>query len=156
MKKAKLFMFTSPTCHNCPPAKREVQLLTQERDDFEFIELATDTVEGAEEARNASSRSATWKCNLWEQPTGRISVAAVNEADDVELRLILLREPWGFNSLSVSNYSVKPCFVISGRFALSLCESRVEANSTTECPRAARDQRKRGLYDADEKCWFPN
>jgi predicted DsbA family dithiol-disulfide isomerase len=51
MEKAKVYLFTSPTCPNCPPAKKFIQEFKQQRDDFEFVEFSTMTRDGQKTAQ---------------------------------------------------------------------------------------------------------
>ncbi|MBN1386583.1 hypothetical protein JW968_06460 [Candidatus Woesearchaeota archaeon] len=55
--KSKMMIFTSPTCPNCPPAKKVAQELRKERDDFDLIELSTMSPEGIAEAGRLGIRS---------------------------------------------------------------------------------------------------
>jgi glutaredoxin len=50
MEKAKVYLFTSPTCPHCPPAKKFMQSFKSIRDDFDFIELSTASDEGHRKA----------------------------------------------------------------------------------------------------------
>ena len=52
MEKAKVYLFTSPTCPHCPPAKRFMQNFKSTRDDCDFIELSTITEEGQKKAEH--------------------------------------------------------------------------------------------------------
>jgi len=51
MEKAKVYLFTSPTCSYCPSAKRFLGEFKRERDDFDAIELSTATPEGQKKAQ---------------------------------------------------------------------------------------------------------
>ncbi len=51
MEKAKVYLFTSPTCRFCPEAKKLMQEFSRERDDFDYYELSTATQEGVSKAR---------------------------------------------------------------------------------------------------------
>lgn len=37
--KSKVYLFTSPTCPNCPPAKKFIEALSKKRKDFDYEEL---------------------------------------------------------------------------------------------------------------------
>lgn len=50
-KKAKIYLFTSPTCPSCPPAKKFMQEFQKERDDFVFQELSVASNEGRSKAQ---------------------------------------------------------------------------------------------------------
>jgi predicted DsbA family dithiol-disulfide isomerase len=50
MKKAKIYLFTSPTCPHCPPAKKFMQNFKSSRDDMDFQEFSTITAEGQKKA----------------------------------------------------------------------------------------------------------
>ncbi len=50
MEKAKVYLFTSPTCPHCPPAKKFMQNFKSTRDDCDFIELSTMDHEGQRKA----------------------------------------------------------------------------------------------------------
>jgi predicted DsbA family dithiol-disulfide isomerase len=50
MEKAKVYLFTSPMCPHCPPAKKFIQNFKSTRDDFDLIELSTITHEGQKKA----------------------------------------------------------------------------------------------------------
>ncbi len=39
--KSKVLLFTSPTCPNCPPAKKFIKELSEERKDFSYEEIST-------------------------------------------------------------------------------------------------------------------
>ena len=41
MQKAKIYLFTSPTCPHCPAAKQFMDKFKKERDDFVYHELST-------------------------------------------------------------------------------------------------------------------
>lgn len=51
MEKAKVYLFTSPTCPHCPSAKRFIHSFKSVRDDFDLIEYSTITKEGQKKAR---------------------------------------------------------------------------------------------------------
>ena len=51
MEKAIVYLFTSPTCPNCPAAKRFIRDFRKERSDFVLKELSTATHEGSKKAR---------------------------------------------------------------------------------------------------------
>jgi predicted DsbA family dithiol-disulfide isomerase len=51
MEKAIVYLFTSPTCPGCPPAKRFIHEFKKTRDDFILKELSTATHEGSKKAR---------------------------------------------------------------------------------------------------------
>ena len=57
MEKAKVYLFTSPTCPNCPPAKAFINRFKQTRDDFVLWELSTATSQGQTKARKYGVRS---------------------------------------------------------------------------------------------------
>jgi len=46
MEKAKVYLFTSPTCPHCPPAKKFINNFKATREDFDFIDMSTMTSEG--------------------------------------------------------------------------------------------------------------
>lgn len=50
MEKAKVMLFTSPTCPHCPHAKKFIHNFRNERNDFELIEYSTATHEGQKKA----------------------------------------------------------------------------------------------------------
>jgi len=52
MDKAKVYLFTSPTCPSCPPAKQFMQRFRQQRDDFDYAEFSTSTHEGSKKAEH--------------------------------------------------------------------------------------------------------
>jgi len=51
MEKSKVYLFTSPTCPNCPPAKEFIRKFMKERDDFIFEEISTASRDGERKAR---------------------------------------------------------------------------------------------------------
>ncbi len=51
MEKAIIYLFSSPTCPNCPNAKRFIQEFKKERDDFILKEMSTATKEGSKKAK---------------------------------------------------------------------------------------------------------
>jgi predicted DsbA family dithiol-disulfide isomerase len=51
MEKAKVYLFTSPTCPHCPSAKRFIHDFKKVRDDFYLIELSTATNVGQRKAK---------------------------------------------------------------------------------------------------------
>ncbi len=51
MEKAKVYLFTSPTCPHCPPAKKFIHEFKKKRKDFILIELSTMTGEGRRMAK---------------------------------------------------------------------------------------------------------
>ncbi len=51
MTRAKIYLFTSPTCPSCPPAKNFMSEFKKERDDAVFSEYSTITSEGRKLAR---------------------------------------------------------------------------------------------------------
>lgn len=51
MEKAKVYLFTSPTCPHCPHAKRFIDKFKHQRSDFELIEYSTLTSEGQSKAQ---------------------------------------------------------------------------------------------------------
>ena len=50
-QKSKVYLFTSPTCPNCPPAKEFIKKFMKERDDFIFEEISTMSRDGEKMAR---------------------------------------------------------------------------------------------------------
>lgn len=50
-KKTKIYLFTSPTCPNCPPAKKFMQEFKKERNDFIYQELSVAKHEGRNKAK---------------------------------------------------------------------------------------------------------
>ncbi len=50
MEKAKVYLFTSPTCPHCPSAKKFIHEFRTTRDDFELTEFSTATPEGQRKA----------------------------------------------------------------------------------------------------------
>lgn len=50
MEKAKVMLFTSPTCPHCPSAKKFIYSFKNQRNDFELIEYSTITHEGQKKA----------------------------------------------------------------------------------------------------------
>ncbi|NOZ80503.1 MAG: hypothetical protein GXP63_02425 [DPANN group archaeon] len=52
MALTKVYLFTSPTCPNCPAAKTFIREFRQERDDFQLIELSTMSHEGQRKAKS--------------------------------------------------------------------------------------------------------
>lgn len=51
MEKAKVLLFTSPTCPHCPNAKKFIYNFKNERKDFELIEYSTLSHEGQKQAK---------------------------------------------------------------------------------------------------------
>ena len=51
MEKTIIYLFTSPTCPNCPPAKIFIHNFKKERNDFILKELSTATTEGSRKAK---------------------------------------------------------------------------------------------------------
>ena len=51
MEKAKVMLFTSPTCPHCPSAKKFINNFKNERSDFELIEYSTLTNDGQKTAQ---------------------------------------------------------------------------------------------------------
>lgn len=51
MEKAKVYLFTSPTCPHCPTAKRFIAEFKKERQDFDVLDLSTMTPQGQKYAR---------------------------------------------------------------------------------------------------------
>jgi len=51
MEKTIVYLFTSPTCPHCPPAKKFIHEFKKERDDFVLREMSTATKEGNKKAR---------------------------------------------------------------------------------------------------------
>lgn len=51
MEKAKVMLFTSPTCPHCPIAKKFINNFKNERSDFELIEYSTLSHDGEKAAR---------------------------------------------------------------------------------------------------------
>jgi len=56
-EKAKIEVFTSPTCPHCPHAKKVVQELSKEREDIKFIETSTATHKGQKRSESLGVRS---------------------------------------------------------------------------------------------------
>ena len=52
MEKAKVYLFTSPTCPHCPSAKKFINNFKATREDFDLIELSTITPEGQKKAEH--------------------------------------------------------------------------------------------------------
>lgn len=50
MEKAKVMLFTSPTCPHCPSAKKFIYSFKNERSDFELIEYSTLSRDGQKKA----------------------------------------------------------------------------------------------------------
>jgi len=57
MEKSIVYLFTSPTCPNCPPAKRFIEGFSKERDDFILKEMSTATHEGSKKSKKFGIRS---------------------------------------------------------------------------------------------------
>lgn len=55
--KAKIYMFTSPTCPHCPPARKFMKDFKKERDDFELFDIVAGTEEAAEKAKEFNVNS---------------------------------------------------------------------------------------------------
>ena len=51
MTRAKVYLFYSPMCPHCPPARQFMREFINERNDFDFIELRAGTQEAAEKAK---------------------------------------------------------------------------------------------------------
>ena len=51
MEKAKVFLFTSPGCPHCPPAKIFIEKFKNTRDDFEYMELSLGSPNGVAQAQ---------------------------------------------------------------------------------------------------------
>jgi protein-disulfide isomerase len=51
MEKSTVYLFTSPTCPHCPPAKKFIHEFKKTRDDFVLKDLSTMTSEGARLAK---------------------------------------------------------------------------------------------------------
>jgi predicted DsbA family dithiol-disulfide isomerase len=51
MEKAKVMLFTSPTCPHCPSAKKFIYSFKNERSDFELIEYSTLSHDGQKKAK---------------------------------------------------------------------------------------------------------
>jgi len=49
--KSKVYLFTSPTCPNCPPAKEFIRKFMKERNDFTLEEISTISPDGERKAR---------------------------------------------------------------------------------------------------------
>lgn len=57
MEKAKVYLFTSPTCPHCPSAKSFIQKFKSTRDDFDLVEYSTMSAEGQKKAERFDVRS---------------------------------------------------------------------------------------------------
>jgi len=57
MSKAKIEVFTSPTCPHCPSAKKVAEDLAAERDDVKVIETSTYSKKGQKRAESMQIRS---------------------------------------------------------------------------------------------------
>lgn len=57
MEKAKVYLFTSPTCPNCPPAKKFMENFKGQRDDFVYHDISTASPKGQRQAQNFGIRS---------------------------------------------------------------------------------------------------
>lgn len=55
--KAKVKLFTSITCPNCPSAKNEISELKKQRDDFDLNIIEVTTIEGSNEAKKENIMS---------------------------------------------------------------------------------------------------
>lgn len=51
MTQAKVMLFTSPTCPQCPAAKDFIHEFRKERDDFQLVEYSTHSHDGQKRAR---------------------------------------------------------------------------------------------------------
>jgi predicted DsbA family dithiol-disulfide isomerase len=51
MEKAKVYLFTSPTCPHCPSAKKFADEFKKTRDDFQLIDMSMATREGEKAAK---------------------------------------------------------------------------------------------------------
>jgi len=51
MEKAKVYLFTSPTCPHCPSAKKFAEEFKKTRDDFQLIDMSMATREGEKAAK---------------------------------------------------------------------------------------------------------
>lgn len=96
MAKAKVFLFTSPTCPNCPPAKRFINEFKTQRDDFILNDFSTITPKGQKQAQKFGIRSVpTFVIQGPGYPTpiglvGTQSAESMNKYLDISLGL---REP---------------------------------------------------------------
>ncbi len=57
MIRAKIEVYTSPTCPHCPHAKKVADEVAKNRDDVKVIEISTGTKNGQKKARNNNVRS---------------------------------------------------------------------------------------------------
>ena len=57
MEKAKLYVFTSPTCPHCPAAKEIARKVKSGRDDFDLLEMSTASHEGQKKAKKFGIQS---------------------------------------------------------------------------------------------------
>ena len=51
MNKPKVYLFTSPTCPSCHPAKKFIHEFKKKRDDFVLYEMMTNTSQGQKKAQ---------------------------------------------------------------------------------------------------------
>ena len=57
MSRAKIEIFTSPTCPHCPSAKRIAEEITNDRNDVKVVETSTHSKKGQKRAKSLQVRS---------------------------------------------------------------------------------------------------
>ena len=94
--KAKIEIFTSPTCPHCPKAVKKAEELAKERDDIKILEISTATKNGQKKARELNVRSVPTLFITgpgYEDRIGHVGVPSRNALEKM-IAIALGKEQW--------------------------------------------------------------
>ncbi len=96
MSRAKIEVFTSPTCPHCPAAKRVAEELSAERNDVKVVETSTYSSKGQKRAKSLEVRSVPTIFVTSNEYNGRIGHVGIPSKDSLNkmINIALSYEDW--------------------------------------------------------------
>ncbi len=115
MEKAKVYLFTSPTCSHCPSAKKFIHNFKFTRDDFDLIEYSTITEEGQKKAEHFDVMSVPTFIVKGPGYNGNIGLRGIQSNDVMNKYLDIVL---GKRSIEDPKKEKKPLEIKIGKFRL--------------------------------------